>query len=125
MGKYEPLGEYLKKQKHAVVRMTFSEIERILQRRLPPSKMHRAWWSNNPNNNVMTKEWLSAGFETEQVDVESGKLVFRRANREMQKQEPHKRPFFGSMKGMIKFAPGFDPTEPTGVDWEEQGHRED
>ena len=59
--------------------MTFAEIERVIGGKLPPNSLNiPAWWSNNPSNNVMTKVWLSAGFRTEQVDVKSRKVVFRR-----------------------------------------------
>ena len=59
--------------------MTFREIEKITGAKLPPkAQHHRAWWSNNPDNNVMTKVWLAAGFESAQVDMEGRKLVFRR-----------------------------------------------
>ena len=50
MGKYEPLNEFLKSQSREYVPMTFSEIERVLGNELPPSKLHRAWWSNNPRD---------------------------------------------------------------------------
>jgi len=77
--KYEALGTFLKAQAaHSEVRLTFGEIERIIGSKLPPSAYdHRPWWSNNPSNNVMTKVWLAAGFETEQVDMDGKKLVFR------------------------------------------------
>ena len=78
MGKYEPLGNYLRSKKLERIAMSFAEIERIINAKLPPSKLHRAWWSNNPDNNVMTREWLDAGYETESVDTASGRLVFRR-----------------------------------------------
>lgn len=79
MGKYEPLGQFLKKQKADLIPMTFTEIERILNAKLPLSKRNRAWWSNNPENNVMTKEWLAAGYKTVDVNPEGGKIVFQRA----------------------------------------------
>src|SRR4051812_20975914 len=81
MGKYEPLNAFLKSQSRDLVPMTFAELERVLKSKLPPSKLHRAWWSNNPDNNVMTKEWLDAGYETESVDISGEKLVFRRVVR--------------------------------------------
>src|SRR5438034_719397 len=59
MGKYEPLGQFLRKQRAAAVPLTFREIEKITGVKLPPkAQHHRAWWSNNPSNNVMTKVWL-------------------------------------------------------------------
>ncbi len=78
MGKYAPLNDYLKQQGRQYVRMTFSDIERVVGERLPASKQYPAWWSNNPSNNVMTREWLEAGYETEQVDIVGEKLVFRK-----------------------------------------------
>ena len=48
--------------------MTFAEIEALLGEKLPASKQYPAWWSNNPSNNPMTKEWLAAGFQTESVE---------------------------------------------------------
>src|ERR1041384_4747372 len=79
MGKYEPLGRFLRQQRRREVPLTFGEIEKITGVKLPPKAQHqRAWWSNNPSNNVMTRVWLEAGFESAQVDMEARKLVFRR-----------------------------------------------
>src|SRR2546421_10041955 len=79
MGKYEPLGQFLRKQRSPEVPLTFREIEKITGAKLPPkAQHHRAWWSNNPSNNVMTKVWLEAGYESAQVDVAARRLVFRR-----------------------------------------------
>ena len=117
MGKYEPLGQFLKKQKRDRVRMTFAEIESLIGAKLPKSsKSHRAWWSNNPNNNVMTREWLDAGYETESVDIASGKLVFRR-NKKQNAGKDARLSIFGCMKDLFTLAPGYDPTSPAGEDW--------
>jgi hypothetical protein len=115
LGKYQPLGEFLAAQRRDRIAMTFSEIERILKAKLPVSKKHRAWWSNNPDNNVMTRAWLEAGYETEAVDTASGKLVFRR----VKKVKPSVRPsIFGCMKGLFTLAEDYDPTAPSEDDWE-------
>ena len=90
MSKYSALGEYLKRQRRDVVPMTFSEIERITGIKLPASAhKHRPWWSNNPDNSVLTKVWLDAGFESEQVDMEARKLVFRRVRGRSGKAQGH------------------------------------
>ncbi len=79
MSKYQPLEGFLRTQPGDEVPVTFGEIERVLGFRLPPAAhAHRAWWSNNASNNVMTKSWLAAGFVSEQVDMASERLVFRR-----------------------------------------------
>jgi hypothetical protein len=129
MGKYEPLGEYLRKQDVARVPMTFAEIERIVGTKLPKSQRYPAWWSNNPWNNVMTQVWLDAGFETEQVDIKNGKLVFRKVgaldSATGKKGEPpngedkSKHPLIGWMKGTVTIAPGVDLTEPADPKWGE------
>ena len=143
MGKYSPLKEFLVGQNQEHVPMTFAEIEKILDFKLPASKQYPAWWSNNPSNNPMTKEWLDAGYETESVNTASGRLVFRRVrNRDNkggngeagpaanQPSSPRPRhPGFGFMKGMVVFEKDFDPTKPfSGESWDrgylgEDGHK--
>ncbi len=128
MGKYEPLGDYLRKQRVARVRMTFAEIERIVGTKLPKSQRYPAWWSNNTFNNVMTQVWLDAGFESEQVDVVGRKLVFRRVaaptpeGKDLPSSDRDanaKHPLIGWMKGTVTIAPGVDLTEPADPKWGE------
>lgn len=128
MSKYDPLEKFLSRSNASLLPMTFDEIEGILGFSLPPSQMHRAWWSNNPSNNVMTKAWLAAGFETEQVDLDARKLVFRRmaapiappAAAKLPTQEPkqpRRHPLFGWMKGTFTIVPGTDLTAPADPEW--------
>lgn len=128
MSKYAPLGDYLRKQRTAEVPMTFAQIERVIGGKLPPSQDNRAWWSNNPWNNVMTKVWLDAGFITEQVDIEGRKLVFRRAAKEhtpmgqfeeapQEEFASGRHPLFGALKGLIRVPPGTDLTQPADPEW--------
>jgi hypothetical protein len=147
LGKYEPLKSFLKSQEEVFVAMTFLEIEAILGSKLPPSKSQRAFWSNNPNNNVMTREWLDAGYETESVDLLREKLVFRRRDsrkkiaslakgfsespqRKLEMDAPAKTAppkmngkdllaaLQANMAGLITLAPGYDPTAPLDI-WPE------
>jgi hypothetical protein len=132
MTKYAPLGDYLRKQRGSEIRMTFAQIERVIGGKLPRSQYHRAWWSNNPWNNVMTKVWLDAGFVTEQVDIEGRKLVFRRVAKEGTPmgqfgEAPQKEgqfgsgrhPLFGALKGLVRIPAGIDLTEPADPEWGE------
>lgn len=136
MSKYDALGAYLHKQSFSEVPMTFAEIETVTGTKLPPkAQHHRAWWSNNPSNNVMTKVWLNAGYETAQVDMEGRKLVFRRLKREKRKQsasnssglaeahrmfsakentdkKPFRSPLWGALKGTFSIEMGWDFTKP-------------
>src|SRR3954468_18718025 len=82
MGKYDRLATYLREQTREEIPMSFAEIERITETKLPASHRTQSWWNNSPSNNVMTQIWLDAGYRTEKVDVGGGKLVFRRARQE-------------------------------------------
>jgi len=119
MSKYDALGDYLKNQRTDRVPMSFADIERVTRTKLPASAhKHRPWWSNNPNNSVITKVWLKAGFESEQVDMARRKLVFRRVRNppEPAREQPY-HPLFGALKGMVRVAPGVDLTEPADPEW--------
>jgi hypothetical protein len=74
--------------------------------------------------------WLDAGFETEQVDVEGRKLVFRRVRSAAPNSENSalagnaaastRHPLIGWMKGTVRIAPGVDLTEPADPEWGDQ-----
>ena len=79
----------------------------------------------------MTKVWLDAGFETEQVDISGRKVVFRRvspraantrkaANKTMPGRNAansERRSLIGWMEGTVTIAPGVDLTEPADPEW--------
>ena len=137
--KYAPLESHLRDSERPHLPMTFGEIERVIGTRLPPAALkHRAMWSNNPGNWVMTKAWLAAGYETQTVDMEKRKLVFRRV-------VPHASPpdagsrgpraprvggspptertgsfarIFGALKDTITVAPGTNLTDPSDEEWD-------
>lgn len=134
MGKYSPLKEFLTNQNVEYLPMTFDEIEKVLDLRLPASKRYPAWWSNNPSNNPMTREWLAAGFETESVNIGAEKLVFRRGRRPRGFAEEQitfkgeaysdrivaprgEDPLFGCMVGTLTLLPDVDYTAPADLDW--------
>jgi hypothetical protein len=141
MAKYEPLERYLRAQRADEVPMTFAEIERILGAKLPNSKFNRAWWSNNPNNNVMTLAWRNAGYLTEKVDLKNDRVVFRRIGAHQpgplsdeDRQHPARsnrwygddgdktarHPLIGWMKGTVQIAEGVDLTAPADPEWGER-----
>ena len=128
MGKYSPLRVFLETQGKDRIAMSFDEIERLLGEMLPASKKYPAWWSNNPSNNPMTKEWLAAGFETGEVDVGRESVVFSRVSgggsvegfgenpQAQYSDDTVKHPLWGILKGVIKIPPGVDLTEPPDPD---------
>jgi hypothetical protein len=139
MSKYDPLTTFLQARNGREVRMSFAEIEALLGQKLPAkSKAHRAWWSNNPSNSVMTKAWLAAGYKSAHVDIAGEKLSFvpnktDEGFAEMKQSEfankpasekllvgekqPYRHPAWGALKGMITLLPDVDLTEPSYPDW--------
>ena len=120
MAKYEPLKAFLAGRTTSEVPMTFQEIEQLIGARLPPVAFkHRAWWSNNPSNSVITHAWLEAGFKTERVDMGGQKLIFRRTDA---KAEAAPNGWLGRLRaklgGTVQVAPGWDLTAPTGEVWD-------
>ena len=81
----------------------------------------------------MTKVWLEAGFQTEQVDLGARKLVFRRVHGRgaaARLREPatttqavtsgsSRHPLLGALKGLMRVARGSDLTKPADPSWGE------
>jgi hypothetical protein len=139
MSKYEPLARFLAGGSSAIA-LTFEEIERILGFRLPPSaRKYPAWWSNHESSHVQTRAWLTAGFQTGQVDIGGEKVVFSPAAGGFGEEKQARfagaasagiavdamdgtkvvvrHPAWGALKGMITIPEGVDLTEPAFSDW--------
>ena len=133
MAKYDPLNRHLRTQRLAEVPMTFSQIEQLIGTKLPPSAYrHRPWWANESSNHVHAKAWLDAGYQTEQVDMQSKKLVFKRTHtarptggmaegqrrfKHEEGEQPVRHPMLGALKGLLIIDPGFDLTQPAMPEW--------
>lgn len=128
VGKYAPLRDFLIQQDEIAVPMTFEQIEKLLGQALPASKTSRAWWSNNPDNNVMTREWLAAGFIAEGVDLKGEKIVFRKMEEypvifpgesaeDLGYKSTGSDPLFGCLVGSLKLLPDVDYTQPADPHW--------
>lgn len=66
MGKYDPLRDYLKRQRTDEFELTYAEIERTLLAFLPKSAQRPQWWSNvvDPAQTAVQREaWRNAGFD--------------------------------------------------------------
>lgn len=90
MSKYEPLSHYLTGIKEDSWDASFGEIERILGFDLPTSAHeHRAWWANNrKGNHSQTNGWLSAGWETRDIDQSNKRVRFERRRRSAGTDKP-------------------------------------
>jgi hypothetical protein len=67
MAKYGPLQEHLTRLA-APVRMSFSEIDRLVGGLPQSARTYREWWANHANN-PQAKAWLGAGRHVESIDV--------------------------------------------------------
>ena len=73
----------------------------------------------------MTKVWLEAGFKSEQVDMVTRKLIFRRIRAADSSTEgpgegtPARcfHPAYGAMKGLVRIMPGTDLAQPADPEW--------
>lgn len=70
MGKYDPLRDYLKRCGKGEVILSFSDIESIIGRPLPPSADNfDAWWANIGDNpftqHSHAGSWHSAGYKAQ------------------------------------------------------------
>ena len=140
MPKYAPLADHLRGSGQEAVPMTFADIEQIIGAKLPQSAFtHRAWWSNNPTNNVMTRVWLESGYTTAEVDMAAHTLVFRKAAQygpaaksgggELRDavagpaaaEAASFSLVFGALKGTVTIKEGTDLTAPVEANWEAAG----
>lgn len=79
MSKYLPLSNHLSNLEKASVELTFSEIESILNSRLPPTAYnYPAWWANSRTNDSHTWAhlWISAGWEVSLLDISNQTVNF-------------------------------------------------
>jgi hypothetical protein len=71
-GKYNPLEKYLRDlpENQRKVTLSFEEIERIINTKLPPSAYgYQQWWENEKEgNHVNARAWANAGWKVESVD---------------------------------------------------------
>ncbi len=82
-GKYMPLQMYLHSllENQRDTTLSFEQIERIINDKLPPSAhKHRAWWSNeNDGIHVSAHAWMDAGWKVDTVNFTQRWVRFMRA----------------------------------------------
>ena len=61
------------------IRLTFKQIEEIIDNELPSSaRKHRIWWSNNLEINPQARQWWDAGWRVSTVNINEETVVFAR-----------------------------------------------
>jgi len=122
MSKYEPLPQFLVRQRGGSIKLSFDRIEQILGFRLPNSAYeYEAWWSNNETGHSHAR-WLKAGWRTTNVDLTGRSVVFERLPGASPSQRSHaKSDPWGCMADTLTIMPEADLTAPSD-DWDaEQG----
>jgi len=79
--KYTPLIYHLQNSsgKEDRIKLTFDEINSILDGQLPPSaRTHKVWWANDSVGHVQSQLWLEAGWRTSFVNMLEETVVFTR-----------------------------------------------
>lgn len=76
--KYRFLSDYLYKSGSDKVRLSFGEIENILNEKLPVSAYkHRAFWANTESHSIALS-WMNVGYQTVEADLEKEIVVFEK-----------------------------------------------
>jgi hypothetical protein len=82
-GKYTPLENYLRDlpRNQRKVALSFEQIERILNNKLPSSAYEsQKWWEHGKEgNHVNDRAWSNAGWKIESLDVNGKWVKFVRA----------------------------------------------
>ena len=77
-GKYKPLRRHLDSLNGDEWQASFADIEAVIGCNLPASaRRHRSWWANDRSHRHALA-WLDAGWETANVNMDAGTLLFRR-----------------------------------------------
>lgn len=75
--KYHPLHRYLQRSGADELELTLSEIESVLEDRLPRSAHEqRAFWSNRAQGGHQSRAWLAAGYRVKTIDLDNGTITF-------------------------------------------------
>ncbi len=77
--KYFPLHQHLKCLPDERIKISFTEIERILDAALPDSAYRsRSFWGNRVRGGIQAAAWLEANYRVVDIDLVQGYVVFQR-----------------------------------------------
>jgi DNA-binding transcriptional regulator YiaG len=77
--KYAALFTHLTDSEAQAVVLTFSEIELLLDAKLPASaRLRKGWWSNRSSGGVQAAAWLAAGYHVVNLDLAQEQVTFEK-----------------------------------------------
>lgn len=80
MSKYFPLQNFLIQLKDETKKISFSDIEKIIEFSLPKSaRQYPAWWANQEHS-VQSSSWLKAGWITHDIDLINETVIFTKSS---------------------------------------------
>lgn len=75
---YDALGNYLRGRTEAEITLKFSEIEKLIKRRLPDGAWRPDFWANTANHHTTRRgQWLNAGYHAF-LQARTESVLFRR-----------------------------------------------
>lgn len=78
--RYAPLAIWLQgqvREGHEKISLTFEQIEKIIDDKLPPSaRKHRNWWANDSVGHTQSQQWLDVGWRVSSVNIAEEKVIF-------------------------------------------------
>ncbi|MBK5541553.1 HNH endonuclease [Pseudomonas sp. TH05] len=82
MSKYTPLADYLRVQPQDSVKLTFGQIDALVNGLPLSARNHDAWWANSrtKDGHACAHQWIAAGWKCQSIDRANGTAVFRRAS---------------------------------------------
>ena len=76
--KYRFLSDYLYESNRSRVKLSYAEIENILEFKLPDSAAtHRAFWANTTSHSIALS-WLSVNYSVVEANLENKYIVFEK-----------------------------------------------
>jgi hypothetical protein len=118
--RYLPLTRHLLATHGDQIEMSFSDVERIIGRRLPNSArghLARSWWANTKTHS-QGQGWLDAGWKIDRVDPPAEQITLRRDERHGLAESARSFSFDSDASGLLPAARRMieDYVEEKGVD---------
>ena len=79
MAKYDSLKEFLEKERGSAIKMSFRDVDELVEGLPSSAYRRREWWANERDGrHVQARAWMSAGWSVDSVNLQESHVVFRR-----------------------------------------------